>query len=247
MGRRDLDQEAVLDSEFDDVEQRPAAAPSIFLTFPLICVLVLFVTFAPGMNEKHARILGELAEFGLALARKLHDQGMAAETAEETAELARAFHSVSRSVRQTLALEARLAREGARQAREDQVLAERIAAQDRAEAQRRARAPYENRKNRIGAVLERLVYSEYEDEGEIDRLMDEIVDRLSDDAQAEGFLEARIDDQIAQLCRDFGLSPPERPQERPQECSREPSPEQSPAGSAMSPQSAYVGDWAHPP
>ena len=125
---------------------------------------------AADMAEKHGRILGELAEFGLALARKLHDQGIAAETPEETAELARAFHSVSRSVRQTLALEARLAREAARQDREDRGQAERQAELDRAEAQRRARAPYEARKQRIGGVLERLIYSEHEDEGEIERL-----------------------------------------------------------------------------
>jgi hypothetical protein len=166
------------------------------------------------MAEKHAAILGKLAEFGLNLARKLHDQGMAAETPQETADLARAFHSVSRSLRQTLALEARLARDAERQAREDDAQAQVLEHKASQEAQRRARATYDNRKNRIGGVLERLVYGEHEDEGEIDRLMDEIVERLDEDAQANGFLETPIDDQIAQLCRDFGLPLPERPVER---------------------------------
>ena len=78
-------------------------------------------------------------------------------------------------------------------------------------------------------------YSRHEDEGEIERLMDEIVDRLDDDAQAEGFLDAAIDDQIAGLCRDFGLPLPERPLERrsapPDPPDREP---------------AHAGDWAPP-
>ena len=98
-------------------------------------------TPAAEMAEKHARILGELAEFGLNLARKLHDQAMAAETPQETAELARAFHSVSRSVRQTLALEARLARDAGRQDLEDRAQAERTAQQALEDAERRARAP----------------------------------------------------------------------------------------------------------
>ena len=38
--------------------------------------------------EKHAHMLGELAEFGLNLARKLHDQAMAAEEPEVVADLA---------------------------------------------------------------------------------------------------------------------------------------------------------------
>ncbi len=194
-------------------------------------------TPAADMAQKHARILGELAEFGLDLARKLHDQGMAAETPEETADLARAFHSVSRSVRQTLALEAKLAREAARQDHDDRARAGLLAEKERVDAAQLADAPYRERKNRIGAVLERLVYSEYEDEGEIERLMDEIVDRPDGDAQAEGFLDAAIDDQIAALCRDFGLPLPERPVER------RPAPPRPPDAE---PETAYAGDWAPP-
>lgn len=158
-------------------------------------------TPATDMAEKHARILGELAGFGLNLARKLHDQGMAAETSEETAELARAFHSVARSVRQTLALEARLLRDGQRQARED-----------RAEAERIRRRPAEARKTRIGNALERLVWSEHEgDEDEAERLFDDIYERLTADAEAADFLDHAIDDQIGRLCAEFGLPPPARP------------------------------------
>jgi hypothetical protein len=161
------------------------------------------------MNEKHARILGELAEFGLNLARKLHDQAMAAEAPEETAELARAFHSVSRSVRQTLALEARLQRDAARQDREDRDEAERRDRSERYDAERAARAPFEERKKKIGNVLERLVWSEHEDD-EAENLFDDIYERLKEDSHEEGFLDHAIDDQIERLCAEFGLTPPER-------------------------------------
>ena len=44
-------------------------------------------------------MLGELAEFGLNLARKLHEQAMAAEEPAVVADLAKAFHAVSRTLR----------------------------------------------------------------------------------------------------------------------------------------------------
>ena len=63
------------------------------------------------MGERHGRMLARLAEWGMSLAERLHDQALAAETPAEAAEAALAFQRVSRSVRQSLALEARLARD----------------------------------------------------------------------------------------------------------------------------------------
>jgi hypothetical protein len=180
---------------------------------------------AAAMAEKHAQILGELAAFGLNLARKLHDQGMAAETPEETADLARAFHSVSRSVRQTLAPEARLAREARRQDDADRTEAERLESNARFRAKELAEAPTNDRKSRIGATVQRIVAAEYEDEDETERLCDEVYDRIQDDARAPDFLDQAIDDQIARLCEDFGLPPPKRTIER--------VPDASPANSVL--------------
>ena len=161
------------------------------------------------MAERHGRILGELAEFGHDLAKKLHRQAMAAETPAETAELARAFHGVARSVRQTLALEAKLARDAARQDREDQVVAERQAR----EAQQAARAAIDARRRRIGAAIEPIVYAEVEDEDEAEQLFDEVFERIDDEARAGDFLEQAVDEQIAHLCQDFGLPRPGEPRE----------------------------------
>lgn len=69
------------------------------------------------MRERHGRVLAELAEAGMAMVRRL---GVAMERAEDTqtqVQLGLAFHRVSRAVRQTMALEFRLAQEARREDR----------------------------------------------------------------------------------------------------------------------------------
>ena len=61
-------------------------------------------TAAAIPEDRHGRILAELAGMGLELARDLRERALAAETAEEATRLARAFQAISRGVRQTLAL-----------------------------------------------------------------------------------------------------------------------------------------------
>ena len=56
-------------------------------------------------------ILARLAERDLAAVERTHDKLMAAEDAAEIAELGRTYTRMARSLRQTLALKARLARE----------------------------------------------------------------------------------------------------------------------------------------
>lgn len=65
------------------------------------------------MQDRHTAQLAELAEIGMGLARVLAGRAQAAETPEAAEGLALAFHRISRSVRLTLALESRLAREQA--------------------------------------------------------------------------------------------------------------------------------------
>src|SRR5205085_9794530 len=83
-----------------------------------LCTCCLFVPIRhPGcmeatadMQTRHAAILGRLAELGMDLAEQLHADACAAETPAERGQIAATFHRISRSVRQTLALEARLLR-----------------------------------------------------------------------------------------------------------------------------------------
>jgi hypothetical protein len=59
--------------------------------------------------EREQAMLAELAEMDLALARKAHAAALAAETSDEIAGLSRAYQRLARSLRQTLALKAKLA------------------------------------------------------------------------------------------------------------------------------------------
>ncbi|TAJ72556.1 MAG: hypothetical protein EPO51_02160, partial [Phenylobacterium sp.] len=76
------------------------------------------MSIPPDMAERHARVLARLTELGLALAERTFEEAEAAETPEQRVALVKAFHTISRSVRQTVALEARLARQQALDARE---------------------------------------------------------------------------------------------------------------------------------
>jgi|GEM_PF-3019800 len=60
------------------------------------------------MDARHGRILAELADAGMDVARGLHDASQRSRDNHELALLAEAFHAVSRSVRQTIALEFKL-------------------------------------------------------------------------------------------------------------------------------------------
>ncbi|HVI34393.1 hypothetical protein [Phenylobacterium sp.] len=68
-------------------------------------------------EDRHGRILAELAGLSLELARDLQARALAAESAEDAAKLAAAFHRTARCVRQCLALEAKLVHDLAREAR----------------------------------------------------------------------------------------------------------------------------------
>ncbi|THD76256.1 MAG: hypothetical protein E7812_16900, partial [Phenylobacterium sp.] len=103
------------------------------------------------MAERRLAILGELSELGLSLARDLHSAALAAEDIAEKAKLAEAFHRTSRSVRQSLALHARLVRDDTRQDREAV-----------AQAARETDARVSRRKAQVKAAVERLIWTEHE-------------------------------------------------------------------------------------
>uniref|UniRef100_UPI00286AD48A hypothetical protein n=1 Tax=Phenylobacterium sp. TaxID=1871053 RepID=UPI00286AD48A len=64
------------------------------------------------------QMLARLAACDLSAAERVHGRLMAAEATAELAELGRTYQRISRSLRQTLALKARLARERAQAVRE---------------------------------------------------------------------------------------------------------------------------------
>lgn len=147
------------------------------------------------MAERHGRILARLSELGLSLAEATHERALAAETPKEAAELGLAFHRISRSVRQTLALEARLEREGQRELAEMRVQA----ARDQADAA-------ERRKAQVRLAVEREIWDEYEDSEEIEDLLDGLAQRLDREAVAGGFAATTsVEAHVERIRADLGL------------------------------------------
>lgn len=130
----------------------------------------MFMTSGNDMAERHARAFAELSELGMALARDLQARALAAADDDTAQALGRAFHAVARTVRQTMALEARLARDAVRHAREAAEAAE-IAGRDRP-------ARSEKRRAEIREVLVRHIWTEAENEDiglELTWAMDEML------------------------------------------------------------------------
>ncbi|MDB5495951.1 MAG: hypothetical protein JWP86_3288 [Phenylobacterium sp.] len=148
------------------------------------------------MTERHGAILAELAALGLGLARHLNESAFAAEAPEDKASLTLAFHRASRSVRQTLALEARLQRDAQRQALED-----------RAEVRQDAERRVAKRRARVRATLERLIWTEHED-AEAEVLVDNLEMLLDEEELSDGFTADPLDAHIARICEALGLKNP---------------------------------------
>ncbi len=130
-------------------------------------------------ETRHGLILAELASLGLTLARDLHERALAAESAEEAARLATAFHRISRGVRQSLALEAKLSREQEAHALQHAPLKEK---------ERQARVS--RRHTQVYRAVERLIWDEEEDE--------EIAEQRAEDLRELLDLEALDDDFLAE-------------------------------------------------
>ena len=150
------------------------------------------------MRERQERILAELSELGLALARDLQARALAAEDVSEASDLGLAFHRVARSVRQTLALQAKLERDRQRAERED-----------RDDAKRTETARAERRRAQVKFAVERCVWTEA-DGPEAERLLDALEDRLDEDTLSDAFAgEDPIEAHIARICADLGVEPPQ--------------------------------------
>lgn len=164
------------------------------------------------LAEKRARseaILGELAELGLMLAHELAAQARACEDTEQQAALVEAFHKTSRAVRLTLALDAKLDRDAAREARDAEAGArlaevERIATAATAPA---GPTPAEARKGRVRSLMSRLLWNEAEgDPDELDSLVDDLDARLDEAGLAANFETLPVETIVRRIAADMGLS-----------------------------------------
>lgn len=150
------------------------------------------------LSEKAARqdrILAELSELAIGVARDLAGQVSAAENAQDAAALASGFHKVGRAVRQTIALEMKLERDRRLLDRDER---------KHADGAREVRTAH--RRLRLRSAVQRMVWTEVETD-EAENLIDHLDDLLAEDALDEAFADAPFDDQVARLRADLGLPP----------------------------------------
>lgn len=148
-------------------------------------------------QQRQDRILAELSELGLALARDLQACALAADDVATKSELGLAFQRVSRAVRQTLALEAKLERDRLRDARDAQADASQVR-EDRGE----------RRKSQVRLAVKRCVLDVYQG-FDADNLLNDLEERLEEDGLYDLFSgEEDIDLHIARLCEELRVPHP---------------------------------------
>ena len=150
------------------------------------------------VSEKVARqdrILAELSELAIGVARDLAQQVSAAETAQDAAAVASAFHRVGRAVRQTIALEMKLERDRKTLDREDGA----HAAVARAEQMKQRRL-------RLRSTVQHMVWTEAEKD-DADLLIDQLDYFLTENTLDDAFADEPFDEQVAGLRVALGLPP----------------------------------------
>jgi hypothetical protein len=147
--------------------------------------------------ERRLRILQELAEIGMDLARAVRTRALAARADPAAAvDLGLSFSRIARAVRQTVALEARLDQD--RQA----------AAAERAERRvRDAREHAYEHKARIRSLVERAIDAEASGEAAEDLLSD-LDERLEDADDLAGFADRPVAEIVQHICRELDVTPP---------------------------------------
>jgi hypothetical protein len=152
------------------------------------------MTASEDMAERHGRMLARLAELSLSLAEDVHAATVAAPEPDQKARLAEAFHRIGRAMRQSIALEARLVRDRAR----DQRAAQADAAEAGAAAVRR-------RRDQVRADLERQIWCEVEPH-DAPAWLGDLDERLEAEALYDGFTDEDVEAHIARLSAELGLT-----------------------------------------
>jgi len=166
------------------------------------------------LAEAQEQALGIFADALLKLALHIQEEALDAATLDEKVKAAGAVHRLGRGFRQTLALQAKLARD----ARRDAATAE-LEAPDSEPAPASKPDPktvaVSRRRDWLTRGVERCVWNEYERDDETgeftgDSLLEDLHERLADlMADPEAFLDLDPDALLIQLCKDLGVTPPQ--------------------------------------
>jgi hypothetical protein len=149
---------------------------------------------AQEMADRHSRMLADLAELTLTAARDLQVRLVKAETPSEAAELGLAFQRVSRSLRQTLLLEGKLAREHRAGDREEA-----------AAAQKAREAGLRERKDRLRSAVTREIAEACESLEEAEDFATSLEQMLDGYVLDPEFADASLDELAEVICQDLGL------------------------------------------
>ena len=143
------------------------------------------------ITEQHDRMLGELADLAMDLARDLAAKAKQSDSLEDAERFSRAFDRMARSVRLTIALQRRLHADARRDWSAERITAVELRkAQVRATVRASIRETWDN--PFAGARLDR------------ERDLDE---RLAEEALHQAFLDAPLDVVITRLRQTLGLPP----------------------------------------
>ena len=145
--------------------------------------------------DRDEEMLARLAEFDLAAAERVHGRLMAAEETSEIAELGRTYQRVARSLRQTLALKAKLKRDRESAAKE-------------APPAPTPTGPVATarRVRELRQAVRRVIWNEAED-ADSATLLEEALDELViDEMPRRGFCAEALDDHVIRVCLELDLS-----------------------------------------
>jgi len=161
----------------------------------------------PPVIEQADAMLARLASLDLTLAEHVHACALDTTDPKQVADLARAYQRVSRSLRQTLALHARLKTDRAKAAREaaqhDAWLeARRSAITDEDPEEAAIEERIEGLHDALGRVISHVAAGDRERHTELVHRLDR---ELDDWVEADDFLDRDVDEHVLQACRVLGL------------------------------------------
>jgi hypothetical protein len=164
-----------------------------------------------AIAEAQEQALGVFADAVLKLALHIQQEALDAEDLDQKVRLAGAVHRLGRGLRQTVALQAKLARDARTEAAKPQ-------ADVRPRPEPAPRDPktvaVQRRRDWLTRGVERCVWNEYDREDEAaeftaESLLEDLHERLADlMADPDAFLQLDPDTLVVELCQDLGVAPP---------------------------------------
>jgi hypothetical protein len=169
---------------------------------------------ATAMAEAQEQALGIFADAVLKLALHIQQEAMVAEDLDQKVRAAGAVHRLGRGLRQTVALQARLARDARAEAARPQPAPD-VERSEEQEPTDPKTVAVRRRRDWLTRGVERCVWNEYDSTDETeeftaDSLLEDLRERLADlMADPDAFLQLDPDDLLVELCQELGLKPPE--------------------------------------